>query len=255
MTASDNQTGTEDVEQPLIAHLVELRARLLRSLICVLVVFFILVFFSNDLYKIIAVPLLANLPQNSNMIATEVASPFLAPFKLTAYVALFVSMPYLLIQAWAFIAPGLYKNEKRFVFPLLFTSIVLFYAGMAFAYYLVFPLIFAFFTASAPSGVVVMTDINHYLSFVLKMFFAFGLVFEVPVATLLLVSTGITDTESLAKKRPYIILAAFTVGMLLTPPDVISQILLALPMWALFELGLLFSRFLVRDNTAEDTQD
>lgn len=257
MTASDKQSDTGDVEQPLIAHLIELRARLLRVLICILLVFLVLAFFSNDIYNIVAIPLLKHLPANSQMIATEVASPFLVPFKLTAYVALFIAMPYLLYQTWAFVAPGLYKNEKRFVFPLLASSVLLFYLGMAFAYYIVFPLLFGFFTAAAPSGVVVMTDIGHYLSFVLKMFFAFGLVFEVPVATVLLITSGITDINAMAKKRPYIIVGAFMLGMLLTPPDVLSQILLAIPMWALFELGLFFSRcFLNKDEediTTEDT--
>lgn len=255
MTVPDKQSDTEDVEQPLIAHLIELRARLLRVLICILLIFFVLAFFSNDIYNIIAVPLLGSLPSNSSMIATEVASPFLVPFKLTAYIALFIAMPYLLYQAWAFVAPGLYKNEKRFVFPLLFTSIVLFYTGMAFAYYIVFPLLFGFFTSAAPSGVIVMTDISHYLSFVLKMFFAFGLVFEVPIATVLFISSGITDIDTMTKKRPYIIVGAFTIGMLLTPPDVISQILLAIPVWALFELGLLFSRYFRGKGTGEETAD
>ena len=251
MTASDNQRGTEDVEQPLIAHLIELRARLLRSLICLLAAFILLAFFSNELYNIIAIPLLASLPKNSNMIATEVASPFLVPFKLTAYVSLFVCMPYLLYQAWAFVAPGLYKNEKRLVFPLLASSVILFYLGMAFAYFAVFPLLLGFFTSVAPSGVVVMTDISHYLSFVLKMFFAFGLVFEVPVATVLLISSGIVDIGTMTKKRPYIIVGAFTLGMLLTPPDVLSQILLAVPIWALFELGLFFSRYFLKKPAEE----
>ena len=243
MIAPANQPETDDVEQPLIAHLIELRARLLRVLICMLVIFMVLAFFSNDLYNIIAIPLLGSLPVNSSMIATEVASPFLVPFKLAAYVSLFVSMPYILYQSWAFVAPGLYKNEKRFVFPLLATSIILFYTGMAFAYYIVFPLLFGFFTSAAPRGVIVMTDISHYLSFVLKMFFAFGLVFEVPIATVLLITSGISDIDTMTKKRPYVIVGAFTLGMLLTPPDIISQILLAIPIWALFELGLFFSRY------------
>lgn len=251
MTASDTQPETDDVEQPLIAHLIELRARLLRVLVCLLTVFLVLAFFSNHIYNIIAIPLLASLPKNSSMIATEVASPFLVPFKLTAYVSLFVCMPFLLYQAWAFVAPGLYKNEKRIVFPLLASSVILFYAGMAFAYYVVFPLLLGFFASVAPSGVVVMTDISHYLSFVLKMFFAFGLVFEVPVATVLLISSGITDIDAMTKKRPYIIVGAFTLGMLLTPPDVLSQILLALPIWALFELGLFFSRYFLKKSDSE----
>jgi sec-independent protein translocase protein TatC len=177
------------------------------------------------------------------MIATEVASPFLVPFKLTIFLALFISMPYLLYQAWAFVAPGLYRNEKRFALPLLLTSILLFYFGMAFAFFIVFPLLFGFFTSVAPSGVTVMTDISHYLDFILKLFFAFGLAFEVPIATILMVSAGIVSIESLSRKRPYIILGAFVAGMLLTPPDIISQILLAGPIWLLFELGLVFARY------------
>ena len=176
------------------------------------------------------------------MIATEVASPFFVPFKLTGFMSIFISMPYLLYQLWAFVSPGLYKNEKRFALPLLASSIILFYTGIAFAFYVVFPLVFAFFTSVAPEGVTVMTDIGHYLSFILKMFFAFGLAFEVPVATFLLISSGIADYEDLRSKRPYIIVGAFVVGMLLTPPDIISQFLLAFPVWLLFEAGLYMSK-------------
>ena len=232
----------DDTEQPLIAHLAEIRNRLIRSLMCILVVFLLLSPFYSQLYTTIAMPLISKLPEGTNMIATEVASPFFVPFKLTAFLAIFISMPYLLYQLWAFVAPGLYKNEKRFAMPLLFTSIVLFYLGIAFAFYIVFPLVFAFFTSVAPEGVTVMTDIGHYLNFILKMFFAFGLAFEVPVATFLLVTTGIADYDDLKRKRPYIIVGAFVVAMLLTPPDVISQFLLALPVWVLFEAGLYMSK-------------
>ena len=179
------------------------------------------------------------------MIATEVASPFLAPFKLTAFVALIICMPYILYQAWAFVAPGLYENEQRFALPLLVSSIILFYLGICFAFFVVFPLVFGFFTRVAPAGVAIMTDINHYLNFILMLFFAFGLSFEVPVATLLLVKAEITTVESLAEKRPYIIVGAFVFGMLLTPPDVISQTLLAVPIWCLFELGLVMCRHII----------
>lgn len=227
---------------PLIAHLAEFRTRLIHSLICVLLVFLVLSPFYAQLYTIIATPLIEKLPEGTNMIATEVASPFLVPFKLTAFLAIFISIPYLLYQTWAFISPGLYKNEKRFAMPLLFSSIILFYLGTAFAFYVVFPLVFAFFTSVAPEGVTVMTDISHYLSFIIKMFFAFGLAFEIPVATILLVSTGIVEHEDLRNKRPYIIIGAFTLGMLLTPPDILSQFLLALPMWVLFEAGLYLSK-------------
>lgn len=181
------------------------------------------------------------------MIATDVASPFLTPFKLTFMSAVFLGMPYILFQIWGFIAPALYTNEKRLAMPLLLSSIVLFYLGMAFAYFVVFPLVFGFFTSAGPEGVAVMTDISRYLDFVLKLFFAFGMAFEIPIATVILVATGVTDCKSLSEKRPYLVVACFVIGMLLTPPDVISQTLLAVPMWLLFELGLLFSRMIEKD--------
>ena len=252
MTDSSSRPDT-DAEQPLIAHLAELRNRLLRSLVCVFVVFLGLSVFANDIYAMIAGPLLAQLPEESSMIATEVAAPFLVPFKLTFFAAVFVSVPYLLYQAWAFVAPGLYQNERRLVLPLISSSVILFYLGNAFAFFIVFPLLFAFLTSSAPVGVTVMTDIGHYLNFILKMFFAFGLAFEVPIVIILLVWTGIASVESLAKKRPYIIVGAFTAGMLLTPPDIISQVLLAVPVWLLFELGLILGRFVKqRGEVTED---
>ena len=243
-----------DTEQPLIAHLAELRNRLLRSLACVFVIFLGLSVFANDIYALVAGPLLAQLPEQSSMIATEVAAPFLVPFKLTFFVAVLVSVPYLLYQAWAFVAPGLYQNERRLVLPLISSSVLLFYLGIAFAFYIVFPLLFAFLTSTAPVGVTVMTDIGHYLNFILKMFFAFGVAFEVPIAIILLVWTGIATVESLAKKRPYIIVGAFAAGMLLTPPDIISQVMLAVPVWLLFELGLILGRFIrqKRGDAAED---
>ena len=251
MTDSSSRPDT-DAEQPLIAHLAELRNRLLRSLVCVFVVFLGLSVFANDIYALIAGPLLAQLPEESSMIATEVAAPFLVPFKLTFFAAVFVSVPYLLYQAWAFVAPGLYQNERRLVLPLISSSVILFYLGNAFAFFIVFPLLFAFLTSSAPVGVTVMTDIGHYLNFILKMFFAFGLAFEVPIVIILLVWTGIASVESLAKKRPYIIVGAFTVGMLLTPPDIISQVLLAVPVWLLFELGLILGRFVKQRGEATE---
>lgn len=231
--------------QSLIAHLTELRSRLLRVALTVLVVFAGLAPFADHLFAFVAQPLLATLPVGTTMIATEVASPFLAPFKLALVTAVFISVPVALHQAWAFIAPGLYQQEKRFALPLLASSIFLFYAGVAFAFYIVFPLVFAFFTASAPAGVAVMTDIAKYLDFVLLLFFAFGAAFQVPVVTLLLVRTGITTPVRLAQARPYVLVGAFTIGMLLTPPDVISQTLLAVPMYLLYELGILLSRWLV----------
>jgi len=235
---------TTDNQQPLIAHLVELRDRLLRGIVAVLIIAVCLLPFSNELYHFLAEPLLRHLPESSTMIATEVASPFLIPFKLTLSIAILLAVPILLYQVWAFIAPGLYDNERKLVFPLLFSSTVLFFLGIVFAYFVVFPLVFGFLTQAAPEGVTVMTDISSYLDFVLKLFFAFGIAFEVPIATLVLIWTGISSVESLQQKRPYIIVGAFIIGMLLTPPDVISQTLLALPVWLLFELGLFCSRWL-----------
>lgn len=229
-------------EMTLVEHLVELRDRLLRVLLSVVIFLLLLFPFANDLYTLLARPLLKHMPQGTSMIATEVASPFLTPFKLALVLAIFISMPVALYQLWAFVAPGLYKHEKKLVFPLMITSTILFYLGMAFAYYVVFPLMFAFFNATVPEGVAIMTDISKYLDFVLKIFFAFGIAFEVPIATILLVWAGFTTPEALAAKRPYVIVGAFVLGMLLTPPDAISQTLLAIPMWVLFELGIFFSR-------------
>ena len=243
-----------DSEQPLLVHLTELRNRLLRAIGCVLLVFLSLSVFANDIYALLAGPLLAQLPESGSMIATEVAAPFLVPFKLTFFVAVFVSMPYLLYQGWAFVAPGLYENERRLVLPLIASSVLLFYLGNAFAFFIVFPLLFAFLTSVAPVGVTVMTDIGHYLNFILKMFFAFGLAFEVPVAIILCAWTGLVSVETLSKKRPYIIVGAFAVGMLLTPPDIISQVLLALPVWLLFEAGLILARY-VRQARPDTQQD
>ena len=242
-----------DNQQHLISHLVELRDRLLRIIVSVLVIAVVLMPFSNDLYTFLAEPLLRHLPETSTMIATEVASPFLTPFKLTLSTAIMLAIPVLLYQLWAFIAPGLYDNERKMVFPLLFASTTLFFLGIMFAYFIVFPLVFGFLTQAAPEGVAVMTDISSYLNFVLKLFFAFGFAFEVPIATLLLIWSGISSIESLSQKRPYIIVGAFVIGMLLTPPDVISQTLLALPVWLLFELGLLCARWLPERDNEEET--
>jgi sec-independent protein translocase protein TatC len=236
----------DDNPQPLVAHLTELRDRLLRALLAVLVIFICLFPFANEIYSFISEPLRALLPPGSSMIATEVASPFLTPFKLTLVMAIFLAVPVILYQLWAFVAPGMYREEKRIAFPLLASSVVLFYAGAAFAYFVVFPLIFAFFTSIGPTDVAVMTDINRYLDFVLKLFFAFGLAFEIPIAAVILIWSGITTPEALAQKRPYIIVGCFVFGMLLTPPDVISQSLLAIPMWMLFEVGVFFGRFVDR---------
>jgi len=251
MASKRPRLHSPDDEMTFVEHLVELRDRLLRALLAVLIVLLGLFPFANDLYTLLAKPLLKHLPEGASMIATEVASPFLAPFKMTLVLSVFVAMPVILYQAWAFIAPGLYKHEKKLVLPLLVTSSALFYLGAAFAYFVVFPIMFAFFNSVAPEGVAVMTDISRYLDFVLKIFFAFGLAFEVPIATILLVWAGVTTPRDLAAKRPYVIVGAFVLGMLLTPPDMISQTLLALPMWALFELGVIFSKLYIGDRSAE----
>lgn len=232
-----------DESQPLITHLVELRNRILKSFICVLVVFLALVYFANDIYHIISAPLINELPQNSTMIATNIVAPFFTPIKLTAITAIFLSVPYILYQAWAFIAPALYKHEERLIYPLLVSSTLLFYVGVAFAYYVVFPLVFAFLTKTAPESVAIATDISSYLDFVLTLFLAFGICFEVPVAIILLCWSGVVSIEDLKQKRPYILVGAFVIGMLLTPPDIFSQTLLAVPMYLLFEIGVLFARF------------
>ena len=236
----------ESVDQPLplIAHLTELRDKLLRSLLAILIVFIGLFSFANEIYAFVSEPLRSLLPEGATMIATDVASPFLTPFKLTLVTAVFLAVPYVLYQVWSFIAPGMYKHEKRLAIPLLVSSIILFYAGAAFAYFVVFPLIFAFFTSVGPEDITMMTDINSYLNFVLKLFFAFGLAFEIPIAAVLMIWSGITTADELAKKRPYIIVGCFIFGMLLTPPDIISQSLLAIPMWMLFEVGVFFGRYI-----------
>ncbi len=247
MTDTNPAHENQDEAMPLVAHLTELRDRLLRSILAVLLVFIGLFYFANDIYAFVSAPLRQLMPPGASMIATEVASPFLAPFKLTMVVALFLAMPYILHQTWRFIAPALYSSERRLAVPILLSSVLLFYAGLAFAYYAVFPLIFAFFTSVTPDGVAIMTDINSYLDFVLKLFFAFGIAFEIPVATVLLISARVTTAEALAAKRPYVVVVCFIVGMLLTPPDIISQTLLAIPVWLLFEAGLFFGRLIQLD--------
>ncbi len=239
----------------LLGHLIELRSRLLRCIVAVLLVFAALAAFAQDLYHLLAQPLLAVLPENSSMIATDVAAPFFAPFKLTLIVAICLAIPYVLFQIWQFVAPALYSKEKRLMAPLVVSSTLLFYGGIAFAYFIVFPIIFGFFTSVAPQGVTVATDISSYLDFVLKLFFAFGLSFEIPVAILLMIWTGVTTRAALAEKRPYLIVGAFILGMLLTPPDVLSQILLAVPMCLLFELGLVLSRFYQPKTEQQENQE
>ena len=231
-----------DPERPFLSHLVELRDRLLRVLLVVGIVLVALLPFANTLYTLLATPLLNSLPEGHSMVAIDVASPFLAPFKLTLLLALTITVPYTLYQVWAFAAPGLYGHEKRLAGPVLLSSVVLFYLGMVFAYFVVFPLAFGFFVSTAPEGVAVMTDINRFLDFVVKLFLAFGVAFEVPIVTVAMVSLGVTTPKRLREARPYVIVGAFVVGMLLTPPDVISQTLLAIPVWLLYEVGILFSK-------------
>ena len=241
-----------DDPMPLVAHLRELRDRFRNALIAVFVAFLGLFPFANQLYTYVSEPLRSLLPEGSSMIATEVTSPFLTPFKLSLVLAVFVAMPVILAQVWGFIAPGLYKSERRIAIPILTSSVVLFYTGVAFAYYVVFPLLFGFFTTVGPVDISVMTDINRYLDFVLKLFFAFGLAFEVPVAAVILILTGVVTADQLAKNRSYVIVGCFVMGMLLTPPDVISQTLLALPMWLLFEIGLVMGRILSRSPSDDE---
>ena len=242
----------EAKQESLLSHLFELRSRLLWVTGSVLAVMLGLFPFANTLYGWLAGPLMAHLPEDSSMVAIDVASPFLTPFKLVFLLSIVLAIPVILYHAWAFVAPGLYGSEKRLVFPLLVSSSILFYVGMAFAYFIVFPLVFGFFTRVAPEGVAVMTDIGRYLDFVIKIFIAFGAAFEVPIVTLVLVRLGVTTPKKLAAKRPYVIVVAFIVGMLLTPPDVISQVLLAIPVWLLFEIGLLLSRLWVPRPREED---
>ena len=250
-STSDKPQGTE---QSFISHLIELRSRLLRAIACVGVVLLCMMPFRNQIYTWLAAPLLAKMQVGSTMIATEVASSFYAPFVLTAFAALFVSIPYVFYQAWAFVAPGLYLKERRLALPLMASSTALFYIGVAFCYYVVFPLAFGFFTSTAPEGVTVMTDISRYLDFVIKMFLAFGFAFEVPVATFLVVRTGMISADDLAGKRRYVIVGAFTAGAILTPPDVLSQCLLSIPIWMLYEIGLLFARYVIKPEEEEPAE-
>ena len=254
--SAENQNTGQDIdgkEQSLLEHLIELRDRLLHMVVAVLILFLALFPFAEEIFTVVAEPLLALMPEGTSMIATGVTSPFLVPFKLVLLIAVLLAVPYLLHQLWAFVAPGLYSHEKRLAAPLLISSVLLFYCGIAFAYFVVFPLLFRFFIAVAPEGVAVMTDIGQYLDFIIAIFFAFGIAFEVPVATFLLILAGATTVESMARKRPYIIVGAFVIGMMLTPPDVISQSLLAIPMWALFEIGLIMSRLFIKPKPLDES--
>jgi sec-independent protein translocase protein TatC len=237
-------------EGSLISHLVELRDRLLRAVIVTAVLFVPCAIYSNELFTLIATPLIEKLPQGTSMIATSLVAPFMAPLKLALFVALFAAMPYVLYQVWAFVAPGLYRHEKRFAVPLVISSIVLFYAGVAFAYFVVFPLMFAFLTTTAPTGVLLMTDMANYLDFVLLLFFAFGVAFEIPVATVLLAATGLVKLDTMTKNRGYVVLGIFIVAAFLTPPDALSQCFMAVPMYLLYEAGIVLSRILLKDKLA-----
>ena len=246
--------ASEGSEQPLIAHLLELRARLLKALACVAVAFLPCAYFARELYAFLAAPLLRLLPEHGSMIATQVAAPFLTPFKLAAVVAFVAALPGVLYQVWAFVAPGLYRSEQRLVVPLLVSSTLLFYAGVAFAYYLVLPGVFGFMLRLAPEGVAVMTDITQYLDFVLSLFLGFGLVFEVPVAIVLLVWSGFVTPAVLASKRDYVVVGVFVVAAVMTPPDVVSQFAMAIPMYLLFEIGIIAARFLVPGSKQVEAQ-
>ncbi len=238
-----------------VAHLIELRDRLLRSVIVIIIVFLGAFPFANEIYHVLALPLVTHLPEGGTMIATGVISPFLTPIKLAFIMSIFAAFPFLIFQAWAFIAPGLYQHEKKLAIPLIISSSILFYVGILFAYFLVLPNVFTFMMSMSIDGVTHAPDITHYLDFTLKMFFAFGIAFEVPIATILLVLGGVTTPQSLSEKRPYIIVGAFIFGMLLTPPDPASQVMLAIPMWILFEVGLLFSRMIKKKETDEDEEE
>lgn len=242
----------EQEAQPLVEHLVELRDRLLKSVGAVLIVFLSLIYFAQDIYHFVAQPLMVALDSSSSMISTDVTATFLTPFKLTFFVSIFITMPFLLYQVWAFVAPALYRSEKRLAKPLFVSSIFLFYAGVAFAYYVVLPPIFMFFEAITPDDVALMPDITSFLGLVMKMFFAFGFAFEIPVATVILVTAGIISPDGLAQKRPYVIVGCFVVAMLMTPPDILSQTMLALPMWALFEIGIFFGRLAIKNHPPAD---
>lgn len=246
MSQSPGEGGEKLAEGTLISHLLELRDRLLRSVIAVGICFTPLAFYQNELFTLIAKPLLDKLPEGTSLIATSVVSPFMAPLKLTLVMALFFAMPYILYQVWAFVAPGLYRHERRFAGPLVFSSVVLFYTGVGFAYWVVFPLMFKFLASTTPVGVKMMTDISQYLDFVLMLFLAFGVAFEVPVAVVLLVATGLVKLDVLTRNRGYVIIGIFIIAAILTPPDAVSQCFMAVPMWGLYEIGIIFARVSLR---------
>lgn len=239
-------------QESFISHLVELRDRLIRALVAVLVIFLGLVNWARDIYSLLAAPMLAALPEGGSMIATDVVGAFFVPMKVTMMVAFLIALPYVLYQAWAFVAPGLYANEKKLALPLLAASVLLFFVGMGFAYFIVFPAVFGFINAFAPEGVAVMTDIDKYLSFVLTTFLAFGVTFEVPVIVIVLVRVGLVSIEKLKEVRPYVIVGAFIVAAVVTPPDVLSQFLLAVPMWLLYEFGILMAQMIGKSAKTDD---
>jgi len=249
-----SQSSPPNAQMPFVEHLLELRSRLLKVILAIMIVLLALMPFAKDLFTLVADPLMRFMPENTQMIAIDPAAPFLTPFKLIFMLSVFITIPIALYHFWAFVAPGLYQHEKTLAMPLLVSSVLLFYLGMLFAYYVVFPLVFGFMISATPTGVAMMTDISRYLDFVLTVFFAFGVAFEVPIAVIVLVWTGMITPEYLAEKRPYVIVAAFIIGMLLTPPDVISQTLLAVPMWLLFEAGLFFSRWMITKKTTTSQQ-
>jgi len=255
-TGPGAQTPGEEklAEGTLLSHLIELRTRLMRALIAVIVIFVGLVPFAQEIFEFMSRPIRDALPEGSAMIVTGMATPFLTPFKTTLFVALFAAMPVVLYQAWAFVAPGLYRKERHFAVPLLVSSILLFYAGVAFAYFVVFRLVFTFFIAVTPDGVQNAPDIDQYLGFILRIFFAFGLAFEVPIATFMLVWSKLVSLATLSKARPYVFLGSFVAGMFLTPPDAISQTLLAVPIYILYESGLLMSRIMLRERLTQDEE-
>jgi len=248
------ESAEKNQEQGFVSHLLELRDRLLKAIVAILILFIALFSFSEEIFSYFAQPLISLMPEGTSMIATGVTAPFLVPFKLVLMLSVLLSLPYTLYQVWSFVAPGLYKHEKSLVGPLVASSVLLFYCGIAFAYFVVFPLLFGFFIAVAPDGVSVMTDIGQYLDFVLAIFFAFGIAFEMPVATFLLVQVGATTVASLSEKRPYVIVGVFVIGMFLTPPDIISQTLLAIPMWLLFEIGLVAARVVEKDKRDDEDE-
>ena len=254
MSGADEERETL-AEGSLISHLMELRDRLLRAVIAVLICFAPCAFFSDRLFTLVALPLMEKMPQGTSMIATSIVAPFMAPLKLALLAGLFIAMPYLLYQAWAFVAPGLYRHEKRFAIPLMLSSIVLFYCGVAFAYFVVFPLMFSFLTSAAPHGVQVMTDMSNYLDFVLLLFFAFGIAFEIPIATVLLAATGLVKLDTMTKNRGYVVLGIFVIAAFLTPPDAVSQCFMAIPMYILYEGGIIMARVLLKNRLARQQQE